>query len=60
MSTSAYRLRQTGLHVVPEPEATRRSFNPVTFLRRRRTRRHRALVTGWRDEAIVRSLTKLG
>ncbi len=60
MSTSAYRLRQPVLHVVPEPEATRRSLNPMTLLRRRRTRRYRTLVSGWRDEAIVRSLTKLG
>jgi hypothetical protein len=60
MTTSAYRLRHPKLHVVPEQGVTRRSLNPLSFLRRRRTRRHRALVSGWREEAIVRSLTKLG
>jgi hypothetical protein len=60
MSTSAYRLRHPELHVVPEQEIPRRSFSPLSFLRRRRTRRHRAPASGWREEAIVRSLTKLG
>jgi hypothetical protein len=60
MSTSAYRLRHPKLRLASESESTDRSANPLAFLLRRRTRRRRTLVSGWRNEAILRTLTKLG
>jgi hypothetical protein len=58
MSTSAYRVR-VDLRLVPAQEGESRTRNPLAFFRRRRIRRHNR-VHGWRDEAIVRSLTRLG
>jgi hypothetical protein len=59
MSTSAYRIRHVELRVVPEEQSESRTRNPLAFLRRRRIRRHNR-VHNWREEAIVRSLTRLG
>jgi hypothetical protein len=60
MSTSsAYPYRHPRLRVVREPAAKERHWNPLRYLRRRRARTQN-LTSGWQDEAIVRSLTRLG
>jgi hypothetical protein len=60
MSTSsAYPFRHPRLRVVREPVTKERHWNPLRHLRRRRARTQN-LVAGWRDEAVVRSLTRLG
>jgi hypothetical protein len=60
MSTSsAYPFRHPRLRVVREPAAKERHWNPLRHLRRRKARSQN-LVAGWREEAVVRTLTRLG
>jgi hypothetical protein len=60
MSTSsAYPFRHPRLRVVREPIGKERHWNPLRYLRRRKGRSQN-LVSGWRDEAVLRSVTRLG
>jgi hypothetical protein len=58
-ASTAYPFRHPRLRVVREPVGKERHWNPLRYLRRRRNRSQN-LVAGWQDEAVVRSITRLG
>jgi hypothetical protein len=58
-ASSAYPFRHPRLRVVREPAGKERHWNPLRHLRRRKTRSQH-LDGSWQDEAVLRTLTKLG